>query len=146
MSLKEKLDADLKAAMKNADAFRVGVLRLLKSAVQNEIIAKYGADGTLSDDETLAVLKREAKKRKESITVYTESGRADLAETEIKELDLLSEYLPAEISREEIEKTVKEVVDSGVTEFSGVMKEAMARFKGAADGKVVSEIVRSLIG
>lgn len=146
MSLKEKMDADLKAAMKNADAFRVGVLRLLKSAIQNETISKYGADGTLSDEEVLAVLKREAKKRKESIAVYTESGRSDLAETEVKELNLLSEYLPPEISREEIEKTVKEIVGSGTAEFSAVMKEAMARFKGAADGKVVSEVVRSLIG
>lgn len=146
MSLKEKLDADLKAAMKNADAFRVGVLRLLKSAIQNETIAKRGADGILSDEEVLSVLKREAKKRKESIAIYTESGRDDLADIEIKELDFLSEYLPAEISREEIEKTVKEIVDSGVVEFSAAMKEAMSRFRGAADGKVVSEVVRSLIG
>lgn len=146
MPLKEKIDADLKAAMKNADAFRVGVLRLLKSAIQNETIAKHGASGVLSDEDTLAVLKREAKKRKESIAIYTESGRGDLAETEVKELALLSEYLPPEISREEIEATVKEIVASGLTEFSAIMKESMARFKGAADGKVVSEIVRSAIG
>ena len=146
MPLKEKIDADLKAAMKNADAFRVGVLRLLKSALQNETIAKHGADGSLSEEEVLAVLKREAKKRKESISVYTDSGRGDLAETEVKELELIGEYLPPEIGREEIEKTVKEVVASGATEFSAVMKEAMARFKGAADGKVVSEVVRSILG
>lgn len=146
MSLKEKLDVDLKAAMKNADSFRVGVLRLLKSAIQNETIAKHGALGSLSDEEIMAVLKREAKKRKESIAVYTESGRSDLAESEVKELDLIAEYLPPEISKEEIEKTVKEIISSGASEFSSVMKEAMSRFGGAADGKTVSEVVRSLLG
>ncbi len=142
MSIKEQLDADLKTAMKSADSFSVGVLRLIKSAIQNETIAKYGTSGTLNDAEMLAVLKREAKKRKESIEVYSASGREDLAEGERKELELLSKYLPAEVPAEEIEKVVKEVIASGATEFSTVMKEVMARFNGAADGKAVSEIVK----
>ncbi len=142
MSIKEQLDADLKIAMKSADSFSVGVLRLIKSALQNETIAKYGASGILTDTEMLAVLKREAKKGKESVEVYTTSGREDLAEGEKKELEFLSKYLPAEIPAEEIEKVVKEVIANGATEFSSVMKEVMARFNGAADGKIVSEIVK----
>lgn len=142
MSIKEQLDADLKTAMKSADSFSVGVLRLIKSAIQNETIAKYGASGTLNDVEMLAVLKREAKKRKESIEVYSASGREDLAEGERKELELLAQYLPAEVPIEEIEKVVKEVISSGATEFSAIIKEVMARFNGAADGKVVSEIIK----
>jgi len=148
MSLKERILSDLKTAMKNADSFRVGVLRLLSSAIQNEAIAKRGkgAGGDLTEDELLAILKREAKKRKESIAVYSGAGRTDLSEGEEKELAIISEYLPPEPERSDIEAFVKKTIDSGDKEFSSVMKATMAEFKGAADGKVVSEIVRSMIG
>jgi len=148
MPLKERISSDLKTAMKNADSFRVGVLRLVSSSFQNEAIAKRtrGAEGDLTEDELIAVLKREAKKRRESIDIYTQADRAELAENEERELKIIKEYLPPELSAEEIEKTVKKLVDSGMTDFSAVMKAAMAEFKGAADGKIVSEAVKKILG
>ncbi len=139
--------SDLKAAMKNADAFRVGILRLLMSAFQNESIAIKGKGGTgeLTDDDVLAILKREAKKRKESIVMYGDAGRDDLKEGEEKELALIQEYLPPELPVEEIQAVVDRIVAGGNKDFNSVMKEAMAEFKGRADGKVVSDIVRTAI-
>jgi hypothetical protein len=140
--------SDLKAAMKNADQFKVGILRLLISAMQNESIALRGKgeEGELSDEAVIAVLKREAKKRKESIVLYAEAKRDDLKEAEEKELVLIKEYLPEELSEEEIKKTVDSIVASGDREFSSVIKKALAEFKGRADGKVVSDIIRAAIG
>jgi len=148
MSLREKISSDLKSAMKNADSFRVGVLRLLSSAFQNEAIAKRtrAEEGDLTELELIAVLKREAKKRRESIDIYRPAGRPDLAESEERELSIIKEYLPPELTREEIEGVIKKIVASGVTDFSAVMKSAMAEFKGAADGKIVSEVVKQILG
>lgn len=146
--LKERIESDLKTSMKNADSFRVGILRLLKSAIQNEVInqkVKTGSDEA-TDELVISVLKREAKKHKESIAIYSESGRLDLSEPEERELKVIQEYLPEELSREAIEVVVRDVIASGASEFSSVMKEAMARFGGAADGKIVSEVVKSLLG
>lgn len=140
--------SDLKAAMKDADAFKVGILRLMMSALQNESIALRGKGGSgeMDDAAVLAVLKREAKKRKESIAVYAEAGRDDLKEGEEKELALIQEYLPEELSVEEIKKVVDAIVASGDKEFSSVMKKAIIELKGQADGKVVSDVVRAAIG
>jgi hypothetical protein len=148
MSLREKISSDLKSAMKNADSFRVGVLRLLSSAFQNEAIAKRtrAEEGDLTELELIAVLKREAKKRRESIDIYRPAGRPDLAESEERELSIIKEYLPPELTREEIEGVIKKIVASDVTDFSAVMKSAMAEFKGAADGKIVSEVVKQILG
>ncbi len=134
--------------MKNADSFRVGVLRLLSSAFQNESIAKRTkqGEGELTEEELIAVLKREAKKRKESIDIYSKAGRTDLAENEERELKIIKGYLPPELSAEEIEAVVKKLADSGMSDFSSVMKSAMAEFKGAADGKMVSEAVKRILG
>jgi hypothetical protein len=148
MPLKERISSDLKDAMKNADSFRVGVLRLLSSAFQNESIAKRTkqGEGELTEEELIAVLKREAKKRKESIDIYSKAGRTDLAENEERELKIIKGYLPPELSAEEIEAVVKKLADSGMSDFSSVMKSAMAEFKGAADGKMVSEAVKRILG
>lgn len=148
MSLKERISFDLKTALKNADSFRVGVLRLLLSSLQNEAIAKRGRTGSgdLTDEDALATLKKEAKKRKESIAIYSGTSRSDLLEAEERELKLIREYLPPELDPREIEIVVRKIVDSGNKEFSSIMKAAMAELKGAADGKTVSEIVKSVIG
>ena len=140
--------SDLKAAMKNADSFKVGILRLIMSALQNEEIALRGKGitGEMDDASVIAVLKREAKKRKESIAIYGEAKRDDLKEGEEKELVVIQEYLPPELPVEEIKKVVEAIVASGDKEFSSVMKKAIAELKGQADGKVVSDIVRSLVG
>lgn len=134
--------------MKSADSFRVGVLRLLSSALQNEAIAKRtrGEIGELTELEMIVVLKREAKKRKESIEIYRSASRAELAENEERELALIKEYLPPEVEIGDIEAVIKKIVASGVTDFPTVMKSAMAEFKGAADGKLVSETVKKVLG
>ena len=148
MPLKERITSDLKAAMKNADSFRVGVLRLLSSAFQNESIAKRTRreEGDLTEEELIAVLKKEAKKRRESIAVYSQAGRTDLSESEERELKIIKEYLPPELSPEEIESVVRKLAESGTADFSSLMKSAMAELKGEADGKVVSEIVKKVLG
>ena len=148
MSLQERLSADLKAALKNTDSFRVGVLRLLSAALQNETISKrtHGVDNPLAEAEVLGVLKREAKRRKESIDIFSEAMRFDLAEKETRELDIIKEYLPPEVSREEVEETTKRIIASGIKDFPSIMKAVIAEFKGAADGKQVAEIVKSILG
>jgi len=147
MSLKEKIISDIKTALKNADSFRVGVLRLVSSVFQNEAIAKRskGEGDELTEDELIAILKREAKKRRESIDIYSKANRPELAENEERELKIIKEYLPPEPTKEEIEAVVKKIIDSGELEFSSVMKSAMAEIKGA-DGKAVSEVVREMLG
>jgi len=148
MSLQERLSTDLKAALKNTDSFRVGVLRLLSAVLQNETISKrtYGVDNPLTEAEVLGILKREAKKRKESIDIFSEAKRFDLAEKETRELGIIKEYLPPEVSREEIEEAIKRIIASGIKDFPSIMKAVIAEFKGAADGKQAAEIVKSILG
>ena len=146
--LKERMMSDLKEAMKSADRFKVGILRLLMSAMQNESIALKGKGetGDLTDEAVIALLKREAKKRKESIELYSGAGRGDLKETEENELEFIKQYLPVEMTEVEIKKVVDSIVASGDREFSSVIKKAMAEFKGRADGKVVANIIHAAIG
>ncbi len=147
MSLQERLSIDLKAALKNSDGFRVGILRLLSAALQNETISKRtnGIDIALTETEVIGILKREAKKRKESIDIFKGAGRFDLSENEEKELIIIQEYLPPEVSHEEIEAMARKIMASGVTDFPTLMKSVIAEFKGAADGKQVAEIVKSVL-
>lgn len=143
MSLNEQLLSELKNAMKSGDAKLTGLLRFLIAQIQNKTKEKFGAkEGSLSDEEVLDVLKREAKKRKEAINLFEQGGRKDLADKEKEELALMGKYLPAELGADEIRKAVKEVIASGAGDFGKVMKESMARLKGQADGKLVSEIIK----
>ncbi len=147
MSLQERVTFDMKSAMKNADGFRVGVLRLLLSALKNEIISKRtdSSVSILADNEALVVLKREAKKRKESIIIYNNANRADLAINEEKELNIIKEYLPKEPTKEEIESVVNKIIESGVKDFPTIMKSVKEEFKEAADGQVVAEIIKTAL-
>ncbi len=147
MSLQERVTFDMKSAMKNADGFRVGVLRLLLSALKNEIISKRtdSSVSILADNEALVVLKREAKKRKESIIIYNDANRADLAINEEKELNIIKEYLPKEPTKEEIESVVNKIIESGVKDFPTIMKSVKEEFKEAADGQVVAEIIKTAL-
>jgi hypothetical protein len=146
MSLKARLEANLKESMKGADRFRVGILRLLLAALHNEEIARRtGSAGELSESDEIAVLKREAKKRREAIEIYAKVGRNDLREQEEKELAVIGEYLPAEMNREDIRRVVEKLAETN-KDFPGLMKEAMKELAGRADGKVVAEIVREILG
>src|SRR3984957_4797221 len=110
MSLVAKIDADLKAAMIARDAEKLSVLRMLKSAVKYASIEKGGADSVPSDLDVLAVVRKEVKKREDSIAQFTQAGRTDLATKEKTELDFLKTLLPAQLTPEKMEALVREAI------------------------------------
>lgn len=143
MSLNEKLESDLKDAMRQKDVKTLSVLRLIKSAVKNSEIQK-GSE--LEENEILSVLEKQAKQRRDSIDQFEKGGRNDLAENEKVELEIIQKYLPTKLSEDETASLVREVIaELGTTEISGmgsVIKEVMTRSKGAAEGSTVSRIVK----
>ena len=151
MSLKERIDSDLKQAMKARDKPRLDCLRMLKSKILEQEKASRGdeAAAPLTDEETQAVVTTYAKQRRDSITSYREGGREDLARQEEAELAIVGEYLPRQLSEEEVRKIVAEAIEesgaSSPRDLGAVMKLAMPRVKGAADGKQVNRIARELI-
>lgn len=146
MKLIEQIQEDLKRSMKAKDGNRVSVLRFLLSAIRNREIEKRD---TLDDDEVLAEITSSAKRRRESMEAFKEGGRTDLFEKEKSELAVLQEYLPQQLSPEEIRSIVVEVVDAvGATspgDLGKVMKELMPKVRGKADGKIVNDIVREVL-
>jgi hypothetical protein len=139
MVIVEEIKADLQGAMRAGEREKVGALRLVLSELQKA--AKEGAD------DELAVLRRERKRRLEAAGAYREAGRQDLAEGEQAEAELISGYLPAELSDEELRQIVEQAVrDSGASspkDMGAAMKQAMAAVDGRADGKRVSGLVRA---
>jgi len=146
MSLKTRLQDDLKTAMRDNDALRKDVLRLTIAAIKNAEIAKIGE---LTDDELLAVLRTEVKRRRETIAEVERSGRTDLLAKEQAQLEVLSAYLPQQMSREQIVVAAKAVLAqmgaADPKQMGLVMKNIMAELKGKADGKLVQEVVRELM-
>ena len=142
MSLTEQLQADMKTAMRDGDTLRRDTLRMAIAAAQN--VAK-DKRAPLTDEETLEVLGREVKKRRESIAAYQGAGRADLAAKEQAEIDILTPYLPEQLGEDEIRALAREAVAaSGATspkDMGRVMSGLMPTVKGRADGKLVSRIV-----
>ena len=149
MSLVAKIDADLKAAMIARDAEKLSVLRMLKSAVKYAAIEKGGVGSEPSDLEVLAVVRKEAKKREDSVSSFTQAGRLDLADKEKKEYDFLQTFLPAPLTPEKMEAIVKEAIaEVGATskaQMGAVMKAAQAKAAGQADGKTLSQVVQRLL-
>lgn len=150
--MKEKIQEDIKAAMREKDELRLSVLRMLAAAMHNREIekrAKAGA-GELTEEEVLTTVRSEAKKRRDAIAEFTKGARADLVEKESAELKILEAYLPQKLSDEEIEKIVQEVIagagEISAKDFGRVMGEAMRRVKGQADGERVSMLVRRELG
>src|SRR3989338_1004824 len=141
MVLLAKLQDNLKTALKGGDSETVGIIRMLQAAIQNEHIAK-GKDKELTDEDIMAVLRKEAKKRRESADVFAGAGRKDLSDKEEKELTLIKTYLPPELSEQEVEAIVSEVVSSGQSEFGKVMGAVMAKIAGRAEAGKVSETVK----
>ena len=151
--IKQKLMDDLKISMKSGDKVRTGCLRMLRSKVLEREVAlrpKKGADYELEDEEALQEIATYAKQRKDSIESYRQGNREDLAVKEEAELKIIEEYLPKQMSADELRPIVDEViVDSGATspkDMGQVMKLVMARVRGSADGKVVSQIVSEKLG
>ena len=150
MSLHQSIKASIPDAMKARDEVLKLTLRSLVTAMTNEVVAKKRKpDEFLTDEEALVVIKRAANQRKDSIEQYEKGGRPELAEPERAELAIIESYLPAQMSREDVEKLVKEKIsEAGITSkaesgkfIGGLMKE----LKGQADGALVKEIVDSLL-
>jgi uncharacterized protein YqeY len=146
MTLQQRVDSDLKEAMRAKDATKLGVLRMLKSALKYAAIAKSGAEAELSDAETVQVIRKQAKQRQDSIESFERGGRAELAEKEKKELAILNSYLPQGMSADELAKIVRETIaEIGATskaQMGAVMKALQAKAAGRADGKTLSAEVQ----
>ena len=145
-TLSEQIRTDLTAAMKAQEKDRLSTLRMLQSAIKNEQI---NAGHELSDEEAMTVIRKAVKQRQDSIEQYTKGNRPELAEKERAEMELLKTYLPPELSDEEIESGVREIIAStgaqSKKDMGKVMKEATGRYKGRVDGKKIQEIVSRLL-
>src|ERR1700739_4365648 len=108
MTLQQRVDSDLKDAMRAKDATRLGVLRMLKSALKYSAIEKSGADAELTDAEAVQVIRKQVKQRQDSIESFEKGGRAELAAKEKEEVKILEEYLPAQLSSEQVTQAVRE--------------------------------------
>ena len=152
MSLLQQLDQDLKAAILAQDDVRKRSVRSVKAACSNALVEKRadaGLDTSLTDDEVLEVIAKQAKQRRDSIAEFSKAGRMDLVVPEQEELAVLMSYLPQPLDREAIEAVLRQViVDTGASrpaDLGLVMRSAMPRLQGKADGKTVNEIARALL-
>jgi hypothetical protein len=147
MSLLQKIEADLIAAMKAKNELVLSVLRNAKTAVKNAEITKRPKE--LSEDDVLEVLGREVKKLNDSITDFEHGGRADLAEAAKKEIEILNAYLPKQLTEEELREIVKKVVEtmkpSGPGDFGKIMGAAMKEARGRASGDLVGKLVKEAL-
>ena len=150
MSLQQRIDSDLKDAMRAKDTTKLGVLRMLKSALKYAAIEKPGAEGELNDAESMQVIRKQAKQRHDSIESFEKGGRMELAAKEKDELKILSGYLPQQLGADELSKIVREtIVSIGATskaQMGLVMKELQSRVAGRADGKTLSQEVQRQLG
>ena len=146
MNLPERIDTDLKDAMRAKDALKLSVLRMLKAALKNAAIEKSGADAEVSDTEAVQVIRKQVKQRQDSIESFEKGGRAELAAKEKEELSILQSYLPQAMSAAEIAQAVRETIaETGATskaQMSVVMKAVQAKVAGRADGKTLSTEVQ----
>ena len=145
MNLKEKINSDIKDAMRSGDTVRRDTLRFLDSAIKNAEIEKKKKETGLNDEEVLEVIARSVKQRNDSIKQYTDGGRPELAEKEKAELEILKAYMPEQMSEDEIKKVVKEIISSAGTvnasDMGKIMGQVMGKLKGKADGNIVKKIV-----
>jgi uncharacterized protein YqeY len=148
MSLVAQIDSELKKAMMAREADKVSVLRMLKSAVKYASLEK-GAENEPTDADVIAVVRKESKKREDSIASFTQANRTDLAAKEKAELELLRTYLPAQMPEEKIEALVRDAIaETGATskaQMGLVMKAAQAKAAGQVDGKTLSQVVQRLL-
>jgi uncharacterized protein YqeY len=147
MSVLEKLNKDMVLAMKSKDKDRLTTVRMLKAAIQNEALKLRKPD--LTPDEEVTVLSREMKQRKDSHHEFTKAGREDLIEKLDVEIAIVQEYMPEQMTEEEVKKVVQETItETGATSKSDlgkVMAALMPKVKGKADGTLVNQIVRNLL-
>jgi uncharacterized protein len=146
MSLLQRIDADLKDAMREKNAAKLGVLRMLKSALSYATIEKSGAQGELSGADAAQVIRKQVKQRQDSIESFEKGGRAELAAKEKEELSILQLYLPQQMNADEVLKVVRETIaEVGATskaQMSAVMKALQEKVAGRTDGKTLSAEVQ----
>jgi uncharacterized protein len=149
MTIQERIDADIKEAMRAKAADKLAALRMVKSALMNAAIEKHGAGGKLADLDSLAVIRKQVKQRRESIQGFAKGGRPDLAAKESREIDYLTEYLPAPLTESEIQQLVREAIkEVGATskaQMTAVMKVATEKAAGRVDGKALSQAVQGIL-
>lgn len=150
MTLFQQITQDMQKALVGRDEFLLGTLRMAIAELKNKKIELSGAkEQDLTDEEVVAVLQKEMKKRDEAIVLYRQGGRPELADKEEKEKQFLSKYLPQPMGAEELTKIISKIVkDSGAqgpADFGKVMGLVMSRLKGSADGQIVAEIVKKVL-
>ncbi|UOR12269.1 GatB/YqeY domain-containing protein [Halobacillus amylolyticus] len=142
MSILERLNQDMKTAMKAKDKKTLGVIRMVKASMQNEAI-KLGKD--LSEEEELTVLSREVKQRKDSLQEFKEAGREDLVEGLNEEIEILQVYMPKQLTQEELEQIVQETIEevgaSSKSDMGKVMSAVMPKVTGKTEGSKVNKLV-----
>ncbi len=149
MALLEKISEDMKTALKAGQKLRLETLRTIRAGLLEKQVEKRPSGGMSADDE-MTVLVAASKKRKEAIEIYRANGRNDLADQEEAELGIIQEYLPKQLSAEEIEtivrRTIAEVGAASPKDFGKVMSAAMRELKGKADGKTIQDVVKKSLG
>ena len=149
MGLKEKLQSDLTDAIRSRAEVKSGTIRMLLAAITNEEVSGKSAR-VLNDAEIITVLSREAKKRREAVEAYVAAKRTDLADKEKAESDVIAQYLPAQLSEDEIKKMIADAIaETGASGPAGmglVMKVLSPKIAGKADGGVVSGLVKAALG
>jgi uncharacterized protein YqeY len=150
MTLSQKVDSDLTAALRSRDTMRLAVLRMLKAALKYATTEKRGADGELDDAEAIQVIRKQIKQRRDSIEHFEKGGRTELAAQEKAEVEILSEYLPPMMSADEMVKIVRETIaEVGATskaQLGAVMKALGPKAGALADGKTLSQEVQRQLG
>ena len=147
MTLEERIQKDLVTAMKNHQENALAALRSIKTAIQNE--KTNGTYHELTDADVVGIIQKLVKQRKESMDIYSQAGRDELADKEQKEMLVLMEYVPKQLTGEEVEEKVKEIIAetgaSSMKDMGKVMGLATQRMKGLAEGKTISKIVKNLL-
>lgn len=145
MDIREKIMSDVKTAMRDKDQLKLNALRFLQAAIKNKEIDMR--PNPITADDVMAVIKKLVKQRKESIEQYQTANRQDLVDQEMSELKILETFLPSQMSREQVEILVMEVITAlnakTVKDMGPVMKEVIAKAQGTADNKMVSEVIKS---
>lgn len=146
MNLSERLNEDMKQAMRSKDKFKLSTIRMIRATIKNQEI---DLKRTLDDAEVLDILSREIKQRKDSLQEFQKAGRDDLAETVEAEIVIVAEYLPAQLAEEEVkaivQQTIQETGASSKADMGKVMAALMPKVKGRADGKLVNQVVQQCL-
>jgi len=149
MGLQEQVNKDIITAMKGRDEVSLRTLRAVKAALLIAATAE-GAKDIVEEDQAIKIVQKLAKQRKESLDIFTLNGRAELAQTEAEELAVLERYLPKQLSEEEIKVELQllftQAGASSSADFGKVMPMAMKHFAGRADGKIISSLIKQLLG